>query len=234
MADTCLCPLTDTEQSGKDNLLEPKTKIIQSMRDLILVMSLQVLNLSSFTVHSTLGPIYTLEAAKKGSSTTVSRLVFAAYPYVVFILSPLIGKYLPKLGPTFVLFFGSFLEGASQILLGFVSSIKQKWLFVLCSFLFRITTAIGAACSQTEIITILCVLYPDHVSLTFGILELAAGVGTMLGPVLGGVMYSIGGFKFPFLVIGAFVWIMLLTVVLILPRNKIHETHQEKNNGSVM
>ena len=181
-----------------------------------------------------MGPIYTLEAAKKGSSTTVSGLVFAAYPYVVFILSPLIGKYLPKLGPTFVLFFGSVLEGASQILFGFVSSMKQKWLFVLCSFLFRITTAVGAACSQTAIITILCVLHPDHVSLTFGILELAAGVGIMLGPLLGGVMYGIGGFKFPFIVIGAFVWIMLLIVVLILPRNKIHEIHQEKNNGSVM
>lgn len=117
---------------------------------------------------------------------------------------------------------------------GFVSSIKQKWLFVLCSFLSRITAAVGAACLQTAIITILCVLYPDHVSLTFGIVELAAVVGTMLGPFLCGVLYGIGGFKFPLILIGVFVWIMLLAVVLILPRNKIRETYQEKNTGSVM
>ena len=39
-----------------------------------------------------------LEATKKGSSTTVSGLVFAAYSYVIFILPPIVGKYLPKLG----------------------------------------------------------------------------------------------------------------------------------------
>ena len=204
------------------------------MKDLILVMSMQLLNLSSFAVYSILGLTYTLEAAKKGSSTTVSGLVFAAYPCIVFSSSPFIGKYLPKLGPTFVLFFGSLLEGASQIMFDFVWSIKQKWLFVLCSLLFRITAAVWVACLQTAIITISCVLYPDHVSLTFGILELAAGVGTMLGPFLGGVLYGIGGFKFPFIVIGVFVWIMLLAVVLILPKNKIRETYQEKNTGSVM
>ena len=117
---------------------------------------------------------------------------------------------------------------------GFVSSIKQKWLFVLCFFLSRITAAVGAACLQTAIITILGVLYHDHVSLTFGIVELAAVVGTMLGPFLCGVLYGIGGFKFPLILIGVFVWIMLLAVVLILPRNKIRETYQEKNTGSVM
>ena len=38
-----------------------------------------------------------LEATRKGSSTTVSGLVFAAYS-VIFILSSIVGKYLPKLG----------------------------------------------------------------------------------------------------------------------------------------
>ena len=72
------------------------------MKDLILVMSMQLLNLSSFAVYSILGLTYTLQAAKKGSSTTVSGLVFAAYPYIVSISSLFIGKYLPKLGPTLV------------------------------------------------------------------------------------------------------------------------------------
>ena len=79
-----------------------------------------------------------LEATKKGSSTTVSGLVFAAYSYVIFILPPIVGKYLPKLGKygpekkTFWTLFTqwSFPEGAGEIMFGFVSSLEELWLFM--------------------------------------------------------------------------------------------------------
>lgn len=71
---------------------------------------MQLLFLSSPCVYSSMGPIYTLEATKKGSSPTVSGLVFASYSFVIFILSPIFGKYLPKLGPMFVFLWDNFLK----------------------------------------------------------------------------------------------------------------------------
>ena len=224
----------DTKDFEKSKLMEAKPKMIRSIKDIILIVSLQLLFLASFCSSSSIGPIYPLEAKMKGINATVTGLLFSAYPWIIFNLSPIIGKYLPKLQPLLVLFLGSFLEGAGQILFGFVTLLKAKWSFVLCSFFFRITTAVGAAFSQTAIIAVSCALYPDHISLLFGLMELAAGAGAMLGPSIGGFMYIIGGFKLPFIVIGVFVWIMLMTVVSVLPRKQIHEANQYNNMGSVM
>lgn len=225
---------TDAKDFEKSKPMEAKPKMIRGIKDIILIVSLQLLYLASFCAYTSIGPIYPLEAKMKGVNTTVSGLLFSAYPWIIFILSPIIGKYLPKLQPILVLFLGSFLEGAGQILFGFVTFLKAKWSFVLCSFLFRITTAVGAAFSQTAIIAVSCALYPDHVSLLFGMMELAAGAGGMLGPSIGGFMYIIGGFKLPFIMIGVFVWIMLVTVVSLLPRKQIHEANQDNKTGSVM
>ena len=61
--------------------------------------------------------------------------------------------------------------------------------YLLFSFLLRILTAVGADLSQTATISILCYLYPNHVSISFGLLELASGVGLMIGPTLGGASF---------------------------------------------
>ena len=44
------------------------------------------------------------------------------------------------------------------------------------SFLIRIVTAVGAAFSQTAIISVLCCLYPNYISISFSMLELSGGV----------------------------------------------------------
>ena len=65
--------------------------------------------------------------------------------------------------------------------------------------LFRITTAVGAALSQTAMVAILCALFPNHVLLVFGMLEFVVGIGNMISPCLSGLMYEVGGCKLPFI-----------------------------------
>lgn len=221
--------VTNTDEHNNErNSLLPKAKMIRSKTDFFLIVALQGLYLASFGMYSVIGPFYMLKAKEKGTTATVSGLVFAAYAFVIFVLSPVAGKYLPKLGPVRVLLVGSLVEGLGEILFGFVVFFQEQWTFALFSFLLRIVTAVGAAFSQTALISILCVLYPDHVSVSFGMLELASGVGLMIGPSLGGLLYHIGGFMLPFTALGLFSWLMLGIAMLTLPRHGVHtETKDE-------
>ena len=59
-------------------------------------------------------------------------------------------------------------------------------------------------------------------------LELASGVGLMIGPSLGGLLYHIGGFMLAFIALGLFSWLMLGIAMLTLPRHGVHtETKDE-------
>ena len=221
--------ITNTDEHNNErNSLLPKAKMIRSKTDFFLIVALQGLYLASFGMYSVIGPFYMLKAKEKGTTATVSGLVFAAYAFVIFVLSPVAGKNLPKLGPVRVLLVGSLVEGLGEILFGFVVFFQEQWTFALFSFLLRIVTAVGAAFSQTALISILCVLYPDHVSVSFGMLELASGVGLMIGPSLGGLLYHIGGFMLPFIALGLFSWLMLGIAMITLPRHGVHtETKDE-------
>ena len=223
-----------TEDSEESELLVPKPRMIRSKRDFFLILSMQSLYLASYCVASTIGPFYTLEVEARGSNTIIGGLVFAAYPFIIFILSPIVGKYLPKLGPVTVLAAGSLMEGTGEILFGFIALLTEQWLFVLLSFLLRILTAIGAAFSQIAIISILCCLYPNHISISFGMLELASGVGLMIGPTLGGFLYHVGGFKLPFIVVGSFVMLALIIVMATLPRNQIRTPDDDETVVSIL
>ena len=227
-------PETSTAESDERELLLPKKKLVQSKSDFFLIMMLLFLYLSSACVFILIGPIYTSEAIKKGTTTTVAGFVFSIYPFVGFLVSPFAGKFLPKIGPIRGLILGSFLEGFGEILFGFVTLFHEEWMFVLSSFLLRTVTAVGAAVSKTAILSIIWVLYPDNVSFLVGMMSFAAGFGLMAGPALGGLLYTIGGFKLPFIVMGVFVWLMLGGTVIILPRNRISAVSKKQSGVSVV
>ena len=59
---------------------------------------------------------------------------------------------------------------------------------VLFSFLFGAITAFGATPKTAS--SVLYVLYPDHVSLLFGMLAFALGCRVIVRPSLGGLLYT--------------------------------------------
>ena len=71
--------MEDNAANEKSELLNPKSRMIKKT-DLILVLLMQLLFLTSICVYSSIGPIYTLEATKKGSSTTLT-LFFPIFPF---------------------------------------------------------------------------------------------------------------------------------------------------------
>jgi len=228
----------DSKEMDKEILPIPKPtdkikKLFRNRKEKLLLFSTALLYLSSFCAFSTIAPFYTQEALKKGASTTISGLVFASYPLVIVILSPFIGKYLPVLGPTFVLLAGSFLEAGGEILFGFLDEMPSTTSFIVLSFIIRMLTAVGSAFSQTATIAIMSYIFSDNMSTIFGIFELASGVGLMIGPSLGGVLYDAGGFRLPFVVIGCLVLASLLIVKFTLPESQELESMESEKLASL-
>ena len=96
-------------------------------------------------------------------------------------------------------------------------------------FLVRIVKAVGVAFSQTAILSILCCLYPNHVSISFSMRELSGGIRLIMGATLGCILYEIGSFNLPFTAVGPFVMIALVAAMLTLQGSHIHVTSDEKN-----
>lgn len=64
----------------------------------------------------------------------------------------------------------------------------------------------GSAMVQVTTFAMLSSLYPDKVSLYIARIELALGVGMIVGPPLGTLLYNLGGFALPYwFYIGIFV-----------------------------
>lgn len=50
----------------------------------------------------------------------------------------------------------------------------------------------GLACTQTTMLVVVAQYYPDKLGFARAVVETSIGVGVVFGPVLGGVLHSVG------------------------------------------
>lgn len=80
--------------------------------------------------------------------------------------------------------------------------IPNRIYFILISTLARVLSGMGASCFVTPFYAYIPIIYPDEVEKKIGISELVAGLGFFLGPILGSLLYYLGGYLLPFIVFG--------------------------------
>ena len=73
------------------------------------------------------------------------------------------------------------------------------------------------------------IYFPNHISTVIAMLELANGLGLTLGPPLGGLMYELGGFQFPFWCVGGFVFVLFGISFFLFP----HATKSSLNEDGI-
>ena len=88
----------------------------------------------------------------------------------------------------------------SPSLLDYVPYDDGGTLFVIFCFLVRTLLAVACTASATASFSIMVNTFPDNVATVFGLLETSSGVGLMIGPALGGVLYEVGNFVMKFVV----------------------------------
>jgi len=169
-------------------------------------LSLVILAFSSFLGGSSLSilaPFYCKEAELHGISITGSGTVFASIFVLQIIFTPVFGKYLHVIGSIRLFILGVLLSGLTNIIFGFLPVITSGPMFLAASLVTRSVTAIGEAAINTSV-------FPlarrrsrkEWQSTMMSILESMVGLGTTIGPFIGGILFEYGGFYLPFTVCG--------------------------------
>ncbi|KAL9988692.1 hypothetical protein ACROYT_G003166 [Oculina patagonica] len=194
-------------------------KFSWSLRKVAILASLCLVPVFSFGALSMIAPFYPHEAEVRGISTAVVGIIFGTYPFMVFIFAPVCGLLIAKYGPNRVLLFGMFSDGTALIAFIFCAWISSTTEFVVLSFLLRALSAFGGAAAETAVMSIVIEEFPDRLGMTLGLIETFVGVGFSLGPVLGGVLYTVGGFQLPFVVIGCSMIAVIPVLFCVLSRD---------------
>ena len=107
---------------------------------------------------------------------------------------------------------------------GFLNKINSANTFISLSFIIRIIEAFGNSAFLSSSFTMVAKMFPSSVSTMFGVVEMAFGVGMIIGPTVGGALYQAGGYTLPFGVLGGVLIIQSLVSTLLLPRLKDTDT----------
>ncbi|XP_037082981.1 MFS-type transporter SLC18B1-like [Pollicipes pollicipes] len=176
-------------------------------------------------------PFYPHEAEKKGATATQYGFVFGIFELTVFLVSPLYGKYLNRIGPKFVFNAGIFTTASCSILFGFLDKVYDTELFIGLSFAIRIVEAMGNAGFLTASFAIIAKEFPDNVATTFASLETFFGIGLIVGPTVGGALYQVGGYTLPFVSLGGVLFFTAILTFIVLPKHDDHSCKDGKGGG---
>ena len=154
-----------------------------------------------------------------------------------------------------MVFLGSFLQGLSAILFGLLEYTDDTAVFLTLSYLlrkeeqcnvsklknrslilnvYRILEGIGSSITMSAISAIFIKLDPSKVGKFTSWTGTALSVGYSVGPGLGGILYDIGGFHLPFIVIGVSDILCVIIMLLALPQEVSNLAGKEKSKNLSM
>ncbi|XP_077989876.1 MFS-type transporter SLC18B1-like, partial [Glandiceps talaboti] len=212
---------TERPISGNDNTLngssrnESKSGFTKVQR--ITLLSIAMANLADLASFSIMAPFFPLKASEMGASDLIIGMIFGIFALIGFVSSPVLGKFLPKIGAKFMFLSGSFTCGCCGIIFGFLDKLSPGTEFIAFCFVVRSIEALGSAAATTAVFTIIAQTFPDKIATTFGIMEIFTGLGLMIGPPLGGILYSVGGYTLPFVALGTSTLVIVFCNILVLP-----------------
>ncbi|NP_001153495.1 uncharacterized protein LOC100123296 precursor [Nasonia vitripennis] len=173
-------------------------------------------------------PFYPQEAEKKGASATEYGLVFGIFEFVVFVISPIYGQHINRIGPKLLFNGGILTTGTCAIFFGLLDKVQGHYPFIILSFVIRIVEALGNAAFLTASFAIIAKEFPNNVATTFASLETFFGLGLIVGPTVGGALFQLGGYTTPFAVLGSALFLAAVMTAFVLPH---HENNEEDNHS---
>jgi len=115
------------------------------------------------------------------------------------------------------LILGAAILGVGNGSLGFLDKIENGNLFFGLSILIRVVTAIGESALTPAAFSLAAEqLPPEHKGKATSLAESFTGIGSMFGPTIGGILFDIGGFPWPFWVFGGLALFLSILCALFL------------------
>nr|XP_050039144.1 MFS-type transporter SLC18B1-like [Dermacentor andersoni] len=181
---------------------------------------LALLALGNFCVGASVSlqaPFFPHEAERKGSNSTEYGFVFSVFELTIFFVGPIFAKIVPIVKPRFMLIAGLFYVGVASMLFGFLNKSPPGATFLTLAIATRVAEGVGTAGFQTAVFSIVAAEFPNSLATSYSIQQTVFGVGLVVGPMVGGCLYQIGGFMVPFVSIGVLMLICCALVYFLLP-----------------
>ena len=110
---------------------------------------------------------------------------------------------------------------------GLLVYVKNDNTFFVLSLVLRFVQGFGDAGSSTAIFSIIGSEYAEKQELFFGYFESAVGVGLMLGPIMGQLLYNALGFEYTFYATALIISGPFLLVLFSVP-NRLNKSAKER------
>mmetsp|Transcript_16613 Transcript_16613/g.28301 ORF Transcript_16613/g.28301 Transcript_16613/m.28301 type:complete len:299 (-) Transcript_16613:695-1591(-) len=196
----------------------PPSRGVKNKTSLVAVLCLiQFLSNSSF---SQMAPFYPLKAREKGVSVIWIGMVIGLMAFMQIVSSALVGKFLHQMGGrNFIIIVGSLLIIFQTTFLTYLNYENDVQRFLAFSFLAQAMGGLGAGANSTASMAILSSFDAEDREKYIGYVEMANGVGLLFGPLLGAMLYSIGGYMMPFATFAIFYLLCYPFIVITLLSN---------------
>uniref|UniRef100_A0A0K0F9X2 MFS-type transporter SLC18B1 (inferred by orthology to a human protein) n=1 Tax=Strongyloides venezuelensis TaxID=75913 RepID=A0A0K0F9X2_STRVS len=202
-----------------------------SKREWIVIIMLGMSNLCSTIAFSCIAPFYPLEAQEKGMDKFETGIVFGIFEFMMFITTPIMGKYMVLIGSKRMFSGGLLTTAFTALAFGFINYIPAGSLFFWISVMLRVVEAIGDAAFVTSSFAIAAKCFPSNIATIVGLMETFAGIGYTAGPMIGGILYEYGGFQLPFIILGGS--LLLTAICSLFTIEKFEDEECSDNRGMI-
>jgi MFS family permease len=166
----------------------------------------------SNSAYSSIAPFFPVESQIKGVDEKYIGIIIAAYSISMLIFSPVFAKLLIKFGRRNILILGIISEGVAMLMFSTLVLIDRPIYFGLFAFMFRFLEGFGNGCLNSASTSIINFYFKDNTSNLIGLTQTFTGLGMLCGPMIGSILFELGGFALPFLVVGVMLLILVFPV----------------------
>lgn len=131
-------------------------------------------------------------------------------PFFYVAASFMIGSRLRKIGRKCAFTLGLLLIVCQLFTLALLEHVNHVGMFVSCAMVAQALGGLGAGTNTTACFSLVTTFFADDKQRLIGYLECGIGLGLLVGPILGALLYSIGGYSCPF-------WTLGITFLLLIP-----------------
>ena len=206
-----------------------------------MVISILFITALANSAYAIIAPFLPFEFNRKSIDQSWIGYIFSAYSMAVILGSPVVGYLMPVIGRRNLIIIGMLIMGTSFILFGLTSYIENNQAaFIILSLINRFLQGLGSSFIQTTMYSISTNFYPDNKETMIGYIEAVTGIGFILGPLLGSLLFYIGGYRFIFFFVGTLFIILCPFIKCIFKKNidescdKIIEESKNKLSQSII
>lgn len=147
---------------------------------------------SDMLMYGLVVPFLPVHAESLGASQSQIGILFSSYALALFVATPFFGALSDKVGRKKLLVWGLIALAVTTLLYAFASSF---WVLVLA----RLLQGFAAAIPWTAGLALLAEVFPkEERGKAMGLAMSGQAGGVLLGPPIGGWLYDLGGYRFPF------------------------------------